>query len=112
MTAALFAARRGMEVTLIDGNPGVGRKLLVTGAGRANLSNQNLAKMNLAGADLRDADLRHANLDLANLENSRFIYQTGQSGNAFSARYSDMARQWRVGISRAFGQTGARRLAG
>ncbi len=42
MTAALFAARRGIEVTLIDGNPGVGRKLLVTGAGRANLTNRNV----------------------------------------------------------------------
>ena len=35
MTAALFAARSGRQVTLIDGNPMVGRKLLVTGAGRA-----------------------------------------------------------------------------
>lgn len=43
MTAALFAARRGIEVTLIDGNPCVGRKLLVTGAGRANLTNRNVS---------------------------------------------------------------------
>jgi predicted Rossmann fold flavoprotein len=40
MTAALFAARAGRQVTLIDGNPMVGRKLLVTGAGRANLTNR------------------------------------------------------------------------
>ena len=51
MTAALFAARRGMEVTLIDGNPGVGRKLLVTGAGRANLSNQNVRAERYTCAD-------------------------------------------------------------
>lgn len=40
MTAALFAARAGRQVTLIEGNATVGRKLLVTGAGRANLTNR------------------------------------------------------------------------
>lgn len=39
MTAALMAARRGIPVTLLDVNPTVGRKLLVTGSGRANLTN-------------------------------------------------------------------------
>ena len=42
MTAALFAARAGWKVTLIDRNEKVGRKLLVTGAGRANLTNQKM----------------------------------------------------------------------
>lgn len=42
MTAALFAARAGLKVQLIDRNERVGRKLLVTGAGRANLTNQNM----------------------------------------------------------------------
>ncbi len=42
MTAALFAARAGVQVTLIDGNASVGRKLLVTGAGRCNLTNRNV----------------------------------------------------------------------
>ncbi|MDP2149250.1 MAG: penicillin acylase family protein [Parvibaculum sp.] len=32
--------------------------------------------------------------DLANLENSRFIYQTGQSGLVFSRRYRDMSEEW------------------
>jgi len=51
MTAALFAARAGAQVTLIDGNPTVGRKLLVTGAGRANLTNRELAAERYACAD-------------------------------------------------------------
>lgn len=51
MTAALFAARSGAEVTLIDGNPSIGRKLLVTGAGRANLTNQNLIASRYSCAD-------------------------------------------------------------
>jgi predicted Rossmann fold flavoprotein len=42
MTAALFAARAGCKVQLIDRNEKVGRKLLVTGAGRANLTNQQM----------------------------------------------------------------------
>lgn len=42
-TAALFAARNGTQVTLIEGNATVGRKLLVTGAGRCNLSNDNVS---------------------------------------------------------------------
>ena len=51
MTAALFAARSGTSVTLIDGNPSPGRKLLVTGAGRANLTNQRLSAQRYTCAD-------------------------------------------------------------
>ncbi|HQL38345.1 MAG TPA: aminoacetone oxidase family FAD-binding enzyme [Anaerolineaceae bacterium] len=43
MMAALQAAWRGVPVTLFDANPGVGRKLLVTGSGRCNLTNQGIA---------------------------------------------------------------------
>jgi len=32
--------------------------------------------------------------DLADLEQSRFIYQTGQSGLVFSSRYGDMSATW------------------
>ena len=32
--------------------------------------------------------------DLADLEQSRFVYQTGQSGLVFSSRYRDMSEQW------------------
>jgi len=42
MTAALFAAHAGAQVRLIDRNAIVGRKLLVTGSGRANLTNQQM----------------------------------------------------------------------
>lgn len=48
MTAALHAARRGCDVHLIDSNPAVGRKLLVTGAGRCNLSNRGASPANAA----------------------------------------------------------------
>ncbi len=39
MMAALEAAKRGQQVLLFDRNPMVGRKLLVTGNGRCNLTN-------------------------------------------------------------------------
>ena len=42
MTAALFAARNGVQVRIIESNAIVGRKLLVTGSGRANLTNQRM----------------------------------------------------------------------
>ena len=41
--AALEAARLGADVTLFDTNATVGRKLLVTGNGRCNISNQHAA---------------------------------------------------------------------
>ena len=44
--------------------------------------------MNRHAASLR------AVYDLADLEQSRFIYQTGQSGLVFSPRYRDMSTTW------------------
>ncbi|HEY3046183.1 MAG TPA: penicillin acylase family protein [Polaromonas sp.] len=44
-------------------------------------------------ANRHAASLR-AVYDLADLENSRFIYQTGQSGLVFSSRYRDMRDSW------------------
>jgi predicted Rossmann fold flavoprotein len=51
MTAALFASRAGAQVRLIDSNPMVGRKLLVTGSGRANLTNQRMDANKFTCAD-------------------------------------------------------------
>ncbi|MBW8721230.1 MAG: penicillin acylase family protein, partial [Polaromonas sp.] len=44
-------------------------------------------------ANRQAASLR-AVYDLSDLENSRFIYQTGQSGLVFSGRYRDMRDDW------------------
>jgi predicted Rossmann fold flavoprotein len=51
MTAALFAAKSGKRIRLIDGNEQVGRKLLVTGSGRANLTNQRMEASHYTCAD-------------------------------------------------------------
>jgi penicillin amidase len=42
----------------------------------------------------RHAPSLRALYDLADLEQSRFIYQTGQSGLVFSSRYGDMSTAW------------------
>lgn len=39
MVAALQAARHGSDVTIFESNPVVGKKLLVTGSGRCNITN-------------------------------------------------------------------------
>lgn len=49
--AALFAARTGNETVIIDTNEHVGRKLLVTGAGRCNLTNSRIAAVRYACED-------------------------------------------------------------
>ncbi|MOA36880.1 Penicillin amidase [compost metagenome] len=56
----------------------------------------------------RHAPSLRALYDLADLEQSRFIFQTGQSGNAFSARYADMGRAWAAGQYRPLQREPAR----
>lgn len=52
IAAALEAARRGARVLLYDTNPLVGRKLLVTGNGRCNVSNLHASPERYTCADL------------------------------------------------------------
>ncbi len=58
----------------------------------------NVGQYHLDKADAPYANRHAASLrtiyDLADPEQSRFIYQTGQSGNVFSGRYRDMAEEW------------------
>ena len=42
MMAAITAARQGAQVTLIEANPRLGKKILSTGNGKCNLGNKNL----------------------------------------------------------------------
>lgn len=51
MTAALQAAWNGAAVTLFERNAAVGRKLLVTGSGRCNITNTGVAATKYACAD-------------------------------------------------------------
>lgn len=44
MTAAIFAARNGAEVTIIEHNDRVGKKILATGNGKCNLTNLEMYK--------------------------------------------------------------------
>ncbi|MFC7409925.1 penicillin acylase family protein [Hydrogenophaga atypica] len=58
-----------------------------------NVGQYHLDKKDAPYANRHAASLR-ALYDLSDLENSRFIYQTGQSGNVFSDRYRDMSPEW------------------
>jgi len=49
--AALESVRLGRQTLLFDSNPSIGRKLLVTGAGRCNLTNAKVAPRQYACAD-------------------------------------------------------------
>ncbi|MET0605553.1 MAG: penicillin acylase family protein [Beijerinckiaceae bacterium] len=57
-------------------------------AGRLNLGDRNAPFANRHAASLR------AIYDLSDLDRSRFIFQTGQSGNVLSRHYRDMADRW------------------
>lgn len=58
-----------------------------------NVGQYHLDKADAPFANRHAASLR-AIYDLAEPENSQFIYQTGQSGNALSGRYRDMSDEW------------------
>ena len=58
-----------------------------------NVGQYHLDKADAPFANRHAASLR-AIYDLADMDNSRFIYQTGQSGNVFSGRYRDMSKTW------------------
>lgn len=58
-----------------------------------NVGQYYLAEKDRPFANRHAASLR-AIYDLSDLEQSLFIYQTGQSGLAFSNRYRDMAQEW------------------
>ena len=49
LTAAIAAASRGAEVTVLERLPRVGKKILATGNGRCNLTNVNLDLVNYHG---------------------------------------------------------------
>lgn len=55
MIAAIIAKRNGGEVTLLERNDRVGKKLLATGNGRCNYTNLNMSLNNYHGKDLNFA---------------------------------------------------------
>lgn len=77
MTAALFAARAGQAVTLIEGNLQVGRKLLVTGSGRANLTNLAVSPEKYASGSDASAWLETLFRQFGPTELRRFLEEIG-----------------------------------
>ena len=56
MVAAITAARAGAQVTILEKNDRLGKKILVTGNGRCNLGNRNLSKEQYYSEDLAFVD--------------------------------------------------------
>ncbi len=76
MMAAIRAAQLSQEVTLIDKNPSLGKKLLLSGKGRCNLTNtcdldSFLKRFSRNGEFLRDAFKKFFNQDLINFFETR-----------------------------------------
>ncbi|MDO8663048.1 MAG: NAD(P)/FAD-dependent oxidoreductase [Candidatus Omnitrophota bacterium] len=76
MIAAIKAAQLSQEVTLIDKNPSLGKKLLLSGKGRCNLTNtcdldSFLKRFSRNGEFLRDAFKKFFNQDLINFFETR-----------------------------------------
>lgn len=55
MTAAIFAARGGAEVTVLEQLPKVGRKILATGNGRCNFTNKDMDDSKYHGTSVKFA---------------------------------------------------------
>lgn len=72
LMAAIRAGERGRKVLLLDKNTELGKKLLITGGGRCNLTNMNdcdyfLKKFSQTGIFLRNIFVKFFNTDLLNL---------------------------------------------
>jgi len=67
LMAAIHAARAGARVTLVDANPTIGRKLLVSGAGRCNLTNVGAQPSAYETADPQSLEQIFAAFDRDNL---------------------------------------------
>jgi predicted Rossmann fold flavoprotein len=67
--AALSAAQHGAKVILFDSNSRAGKKLLLTGSGRCNLSNRNSVPQRYACDDMRFLELAWKEFDQESLVN-------------------------------------------
>ncbi len=68
--AALYAAKNGADVTLFERNPAIGRKLLVTGSGRCNITNDATAPSAYTCADPQWMDTLLNRFGVSDLLNS------------------------------------------
>ena len=89
MMAAIGAARRKRKVLLIERNNSLGKKLLISGKGRCNLTNsceieEFLEKFSLSGNFLRNSFARFFNTDLISFfEDSDLKLKTERGGRVF-----------------------------
>lgn len=94
--AAISAARSGKKIILIEGNDSIGRKILLTGRGRCNITNSGkldtfIEKFGNTGQFLRTSLSAFSNEDLMEFFSSRGLeLKTERQGRVFPA--TDSAR--------------------
>lgn len=92
LTAAIAAAEQGAKVTLLEKNRQVGKKILVTGNGRCNLTNENQDEACYRGGEPGFARTVFGNFGLP--DTLRFFERLGvcaKSRNGYLYPYSDQA---------------------
>ena len=70
--AAIFAARNGADVTILEKNPRIGKKILATGNGRCNFTN-----VNLTDKDYNSDFVRYALDEFSPYDAINFFEETG-----------------------------------
>ena len=111
LTAAIAAAEQGAKVTLLEKNRQVGKKILVTGNGRCNLTNENQDEACYRGGEPGFARTVFGNFGLP--DTLRFFERLGvcaKSRNGYLYPYSDQASS--VGGRASDGSGAPRREAG
>ena len=95
LMAAIAAAEQGAKVTLLEKNRQVGKKILVTGNGRCNLTNENQDEACYRGGEPGFARTVFGNFGLS--DTLRFFERLGvcaKSRNGYLYPYSDQASPW------------------
>lgn len=106
LAAAIFAARRGKNVLLLERLPRVGKKILSTGNGRCNITNQNIAPTRYHGQDASFAMMALSVFSLSDtasfFESIGLLFTEGENGKLYpkSLQASSVLDLLRLELSR------------
>jgi predicted Rossmann fold flavoprotein len=75
LTAALILAQQGISVRILESNDKIGKKLLMTGNGRCNLTNQHMTQANFHSSSKNLYELIPRYMDVA--KTTRFLWELG-----------------------------------
>ena len=76
LTAAIFAARYGANVTILEHKDRVGKKILMTGNGKCNLTNMSDMRGKYYSSDERSLDMIYDTLVRFDAKKTRAFFST------------------------------------